>query len=383
MGSLLRRGFVPLLAALLGLAPDARAQPRPSITGEADASVIVQRYSTGESQAVRETSAPFGVSVRHRSGFGASLRGLYASAGGDGLEPLSGLANVQLDASIRRRVGQAAIEASLGAANTGRGSTLLDAEFATAAALSFDDYAFDVPTLGQGTTLSPALTAVVSAGRGLALGVGAAYYVRGGFVPFEGGTLEYDPADETVVTAGLTAQTGRASTFALDAALVAYGEDTYDRQTFSPGQRVSGTARWAWGGGAVRGHLLAHYRHVFEGTVGANSRPVAYQRPEHARVATGLGFYGAGSGVEVSVGARYYGTIRSADDTLDLLGVLGDQQVLIDVGATPTIQIVPGARLIGTFTYTFGIADALDIAETVGVSALSGFRAGGGIQTSF
>ena len=369
--------FVVALACVLPAAAQTGGAGRSTFSGVFEASGMVQRYASDEGGAVHETSAPFGVAVRHASGVGLSVRGLYASAGGDELATLSGLADVQVGASYRRRVGGAAVEAALGASAPGRGSTLAGIEFATAAAIAFDDYAFEVTTLGQGSTVSPALTVVVPAGRGLALGAGVAYYARGAFVPFDGDEAEYSPADEIVLTGGLTAQIGRASTFALDANLVTYGDDEFGGQSFSPGNRLTGTARWAWGGGPVRGRFLARYRHVFDGVVAAESRPVVYQRPEHAMLAAGLGVVQSGVGFEVTAGARYYGIIERSDTTLDLINVLGEQQVLIDLGASPSVEVMPGARLQGVFTYTFGVAEA------AGASALSGFRAGGGVRVAF
>ena len=261
------------------------------------------------------------------------------------------------------------------------GSALTGPEFATATALTFDDYAFDTPTLGQGATLAPALTVVLSGGRGVALGAGVAYYARSAFTPFvpdsasTAAPSEYSPADETAFTAGVTAQTGRASTVALDAALVTYGDDAFEGRTFSPGNRLSGTLRWAMGGGPVRGRLVAHVRHVFDGAVG--SRVVGYQRPEHAMLNAGVGVFSGRSGVELTAGARYFGVIQRSGTTLDLLNVLGEQQLLVDVGAAPTVEVMPGVALSGVFTYSFGVIEA------VGASALSGFRAGGGLRATF
>lgn len=353
----------------------------PSIRGTVEAGVVVQRYSAGADRTVRETSAPFGVLVRHTSGVGAYVRGLYAAAGGDGLGALSGIADVQGGVSYRRRLGGMVAEASLAASAPGRSAALTDAEFATATTLAFDDYAFETPTLGQGATVSPSVTVVVSGGRGVALGAGAAYYARSAFTPFVGDTAssaapaEYSPADELVLTAGLTAQTGRASTVAIDATLVSYGDDAFDGVTFSPGNRLSGTLRWAMGGGPVRGRVLAHYRHVFDGAVGA--RTVVYQRPEHAMLTAGIGVYRGRSGVEVTAGARYFGVFQQAGTTLDVLNVLGEQQLLVDVGAAPTVEVMPGVALSGAFTYSFGVIEA------VGASPLSGFRAGAGLRATF
>ena len=94
----------------------ARAQSaEPPIRGTVEVGVVVQRYSADADQTVRETSAPFGVIVRHTSGVGAYVRGLYAAAGGDALGALSGVADVQGGVSYRRRFSGAVAEVSLAA----------------------------------------------------------------------------------------------------------------------------------------------------------------------------------------------------------------------------------------------------------------------------
>lgn len=381
--------FHTLALAMLAVGPGATAsaQSTPSdFAISAQTGVVVQSYSTGEDQAVRQVSAPFRASVRHRTGFGASLRTYYVSSSGDGLDPLSGLADVQVGASYRRRVGGGAVEASLNASVPAGGATLTGGEFAMATAIAIDDYAFDVSTLGQGATVSPALSVVVPAGRALALGLGAAYNARGAYSPFADDTASYAPADEFVLSGGLDAQIGRASTFALDLSMVRYGDDEFGGRTFHPGSRLAATMRWAWGGGAVRGRLLARYRHIFDGEVALSAAPavagrtVVDPRPSHAVLVGAVQIWQQGTGVEFSAGARYYGVIKTVDEPLAILDVLGEQQVLIDFGLSPTIDVAPGVRATGTFVYTLGVANAAGVVEEVGVSPLSGFRAGAGLD---
>ncbi len=370
-----------LLSLVVGLvlAAGARAQTAPSsLTVQADASVVVQNYTTGDNEGVRQVSVPLRASVRHRSGVGASLRGAYVTAEGDALSPLSGLADVQVGASYRRRMAGGAIELSLGATLPTGGATLTPDEFATAVVIAVDDYAFDVSTLGQGSAITPGLAAVVAAGPGVALGAGVAYRARGSYEPFAGDTAAYSPADELVLSGGLDAQIGRASAVALDVSMIRFGDDAFGGRTFRPGNRLAATMRWAWGGGLVRGRLLMRYRHIFDGevpqTAGAAPRAVVDPRPSHAVLNGGIQIVQNGVGVELSAGARYYGIIETPTEVLAILDVLGKQQVLVDLGVSPTATVSPGVQLRGTFVYTFGVAEA------AGAPPLKGFRAGGGLS---
>lgn len=368
-----------LALATLVLATDAVAQRAPSsLVVQADLGTVVQSFTTGEGEAVQQVSVPLRASVRHRSGVGASLRGAFVRAQGDALRELSGLADVQLGASYLRRMNGAAVELSLGATVPTGAATLTPDEFATATVIAIDDYAFDVSTLGQGAAVTPGIAAVVAAGPRLALGAGAAYRVRGSYQPFAGDTVAYAPADELVLSGGLDAQIGRASTVALDVSVIRFGDDAFGGRTYRPGNRVAATMRWAWGAGLVRGRLLMRYRHIFDGEVPlaatAAGRAVVDPRPSHAVLAGGLQIVQSGVGVELIAGARYYGIIETPSEPLAILDVLGKQQVLVDLGLSPAVTLSPGVDVRGTFVYTFGVAEA------AGAPPLRGFRAGGGLS---
>lgn len=374
-----------LLTALLTLPVVAVAQP--SVSGVAAVGVTVQSYTLADEPALRQVSVPLSVGVRHTSGLGVGLRTIYMSAESDVLTPLSGLTDVQLTASMRRRFGPAAVEASLGASLPAGGATLDPDAFATASALSLDDFAFDVPTLSSGSAIAPALTVAVAAGPSTAIGAGVSYVARGTYEPFEGEAATYAPADELTFTAGLDARLGRASSFTLDVTTVGYGEDAYDGRTYRPGRRVAGTMRIVAGGEQIRWHFLARYRHVFDGEAPADDgstgvRPVQEVRPQHARVVTGFDVGPARAGVDLTIGARYYGVVRVPEDTLELLDTLGEQQVIVDAGVSPRVQIAPGALLRATFVYSRGVLDGL-LDESVAPPALRGFRAGGGVTVAF
>ncbi len=375
-----------LLLTLLFVLP-AVAAAQPAVRGTASVGVTVQSYELADEPALRQLSVPITVGLRHDSGLGLGLRTLYMNAESDVLAPISGLADVQLTASFRRRFGPAAVEASLGASLPAGGATLAPDAFATASALALDDFGFDVTSLGSGSAFSPALTIAVAAGPSVAVGAGVAYVARGTYEPFEDEAATYAPADELTLSAGLDARLGTHSSLTLDATTVGYGEDAYAGRTYRPGRRLAGTMRIVAGGSWVRWHLLARYRRVSDGEAPADSgstvtRPVPEVRPQHARLVTGLDVGPAAGGVDLTIGARYYGVVPTTGDVLDLLDTLGEQQVIVDVGVSPRAQVAPGVMLRATFVYSRGVLAGL-IDEDVAPPDLSGFRAGGGVTVAF
>lgn len=362
------------LAVVLTAAVSASAQPGPRAVVEIGA--VVQDYTTGGDQGISELTIPLRGSVSVMQGIELSARTAYGSVNSDGLESLSGFGDTQLGANVRRPVGAGIVDLSM-MVNLPTGQTsLTEDQFTTASALALDDYAFALPTLGQGMSIVPGLTLAVPVGDGLALGVGAAYSMFSDFTPFVDDTSAYAPADETILTAGVDVSLGGASRFTLEGSYVLYGDDTYRGETFSPGDKVAGRMRLALGSGAVRGSFLARYRQVGDGTIGTPVRPVSYLRPNQAQLALGLEFVQPQFEVGLTSGLRYYGSIEDASEAPDFESGLTGQQVLLDLGVSPSAQVSTNAKLVSSFTYT------LDIGAAAGTSSFTGYRAGAGIRVS-
>ncbi len=361
------------LVLALSVSP-AWAQFSPAITVEAG--VVSQSYSTSDTESVSEVAVPIAVGLSLDSGLNVSLRTAYADVSGDGLESLGGLADTQLSLGFRRTLGTAIVDlAVVGNLPTGQTSLTRD-QFATSTRIAYDDFAFTVPSLGQGSVISPGIAIAFPSGPGMAFGVAAAYSARGAYTPFleDSLTIDYTPANEIVLSAGVDAALGALSTFSLEGSYVIYGDDEVDGVTFSPGDKLAGTMQLVVGGYYARGSLLARYRHVMDGALGASDRVVGDIRPSQARVALGLEIGPPSTNVALSAGARYYGSIEGTDGALELASFLADQQVLLDIGAAPTYTVSPGVQLRGSFTYTLGLAD------NVGGASLSGYRASGGLR---
>ena len=372
------RATLSTVLALMGLAT-AGGSASAQAPGDAptrlvvDVAAISQSYTTGDDQGVAEVSVPLAVSAALTPNLGLSARTAYASVTGDGLETLSGLADTQLGASWEQPVGGGIVDLSV-SLNVPTGQTALTEEqFTTSATLALDDYAFAVPTLGRGLVLSPALAVAVPLGDALAVGVGAAYASASSFTLFESDTSAYTPAAETILTAGLDASLGGASSFTLEGSYVTYGEDRYRGTAFRPGDKLAASLRLALGSGTVRSHLFARYRQVGESDVGPRG-PVGYLRPTQAQVALGIDVVRPGVEVGLVSGLRYYGTLSEATSASEFATALADQQVLLDLGLAPTVRVGPSAALRGSVTYTLGVA------ESAGAPALTGLRIGGGVS---
>ena len=370
------RALLPTLLAATALAAaplDARAQASPAPRVVVDVAALSQSYATGEDQSVAEVSVPLSIAAAVTPRLGLSARTAYASVTGDGLATLSGLADTQLGASWEQPVGGGILDLSL-SLNVPTGQTALTEEqFATSATLALDDYAFAVPTLGRGLVLSPALAVALPLGDALAVGAGAAYASSSSFTLFASDTSAYTPAAETILTAGLDASLGGASSFTLEGSYVTYGEDRYRGTAFRPGDKLAASLRLALGSGTVRSHVVARYRQVSEGEI-ATRGPVAYLRPTQAQVALGIDVVRPGVEVGLVSGLRYYGTLSEATSASAFATALADQQVLLDLGLAPTVRLGASAALRGSVTYTLGVAEA------AGAAPLTGLRIGGGVS---
>lgn len=370
MPASLSAGLLGLALAMLALPARAQTDPRAVV----EVGAVAQSYPNGDNATVSELTIPLRASVMAVPGIlELSARTAYGSVSGDGLESLSGLGDTQVGANVRRPVGGGLVDLSFTASLPTGQTSLSDDQFATASVLALDDYAFALPSLGQGMVIVPGLTVAVPVGSGLALGVGASYSMPSAYTPFDDGN-SYAPADETILTAGFDASLGGASRFTLEGSYVMYGQDTFGTETFSPGDKIAGRLRLALGSGAVRGSFLARYRQVGDGTIGTPIRPVAFIRPNQAQVALGLTFVQPTVEVGVSSGLRYYGSFEDAADAANFESSLSGQQVLLDLAASPSVRVGPNTQVTGTFTYTLGIA------EIAGAAPFSGFRAGGGVR---
>lgn len=398
---MLRRLALPLLALTLAL-PDASAQvspepeptslytterlAAPGISGVASFGLTVQRYAittAGTDQAVSQLSTPLRVYVASDRGFAASLQAAYAGSSVGDLEAINGLSDVQLGLSYTHQLGPAEVVASLGTSLPTSGAGLTPEQQAASLLLVRNEFALAVPAVRQGFRLAPGVTVAVPVDPALAVGFGVAYQVRSGFTPFEGLDRQYEPGNEIMLTAGLSARPVRGVDWTADVAWAFYGRDTFGDATLEPGSRFSATTGLSVGIGQQAFLLGATYRHRGAGTLGADliEAPVAdelgvrlgghFRFEEVAEL--GLGF-----------GARYLGDFgvlgEAASGPPEGALALADHQLLFDVSLAPSFRLTPDVRLVSVFSYTVGLGRFIDVAD---VTPIDGFRLGAGVEVGF
>lgn len=366
-------------ASLLGLALSAAATaqvgPGFGATRVLDIGAVVQSYTVGESAELRQVSVPISASMRLPSGIGFGLRTVYATVSSDDLESLSSIGDSQLGLSYLRAAGRGIVETSVNLnLPTGKG-TLDEAAFSTASTVAYDDFGFMTPTLGQGASISPSLSVAFPAGPEAALGFGVSYALKSAYEPFEADTSAYAPGNELALTVGIDTRSG-SNSVSFDITAVRYGQDEFRGNAFQPGSKISATARWKLGTGRLRGRAIARYRHVLDGALGDDDRPVVYLRPSHAILGIGILYDGPSAGIDVSATSRYYGSLKD----LNVESAFGDQQILLDLAVAPSFALAPTTRAYGSFTYTMGLAQ---LVEQANAPTFGGFRAGLGIAMSF
>lgn len=391
-----------LLAALALLASPAAAQPEgvapgekyvggeaydagPGRLGRAAFGVVLQRYAIGAGATIRETSFPLHVFVPVGSSAGVSLRTGYASAGGEGVAGLGGLADALLGASYRHDLGAASVVVSLGLSLPAGRASFTPEEFGTAVLLAQHEFGFEVPAFGQGFRASPGVMLAVPTGEGVVLGLGASYQLRSGFRPFEDDEGVYSPANETLLTLGADFSLGAASALSLDATYALYGSDSFAGRDFEPGSKFGFTARLLTAIGPHALHVLARYRTVGEGTTFAGD-PLAPIRPTQAQLGLAADLaLPERVGLGLLVGARYFGDFAeigsvASEPTLEGVLALTDHQLVFDLGASPSVAVAERVRLNAGFTYSVGLGEFIDVAE---LPPLSGFRLGFGLEVAF
>jgi|GEM_PF-2699594 len=121
----------------------------------------------------------------------------------------------------------------------------VQADYNALADLSNPVFRFQVPSFGQGFNLSPSLIIAQPAGEKAVLGLGLSYTYRGSFAPFDDDeTLDLNPGDEFLVTAGIDYKLNQAAKLAADFSFGAYTADAYEtdgggsQDVFQAGNRI-------------------------------------------------------------------------------------------------------------------------------------------------
>jgi hypothetical protein len=266
---------------------------------------------------------------------------------------VGGLTDTQATLSYYLPVGAGSAVVSASANLPSGTSELAPDEAATAFLIGQNFYGFRLPNLGQGFNATGGLTYAFPAGDAVVIGLGAAYQVRGAYTPTEGAE-EYDPGDELLLTGGFDYGLGPGSSLALDVTYAIYSADTAGDLEFESGNTLSVTGKWNGELGGRSARFVARLRTKGETEFAEDlglrlgQDPVI---PTQGRVLVDFGLIeGDGFGLGVFAQGRQY----AASD-------LFDAKTLFDLGALPSIRILPNATLLGRIAATFGDLSGLEV----------------------
>ena len=313
-----------------------------------------------EGVSLHEFSAPLSLQLQASPNLGFSLGINQAIAGGDGLEQVNGLTDVQLNADYLVRLDKHRVIFNVGATLPTGKSRFSEREFETVSRLHLSQYNFRVPYFGQGASIAPGVALIATLSRSVVASLGATYRYRNAFEPISDLVQTYDWGNELLFTIGGEAQIGKTVSVALDAIYTQYDSDKIgDAVVYEAGRRLMAIVRLDKSFHEKKISLIARYRdsdsnRVFDS--GAlrpevlSAFPGLYQFSTHYRFRPGP---------RVDAGFLLRGTWFEADFAFDKLSIF-------DLGSTWNVAISPVVTLSIQATYSFG--------------DLSGFDAGMGIN---
>jgi hypothetical protein len=226
-----------------------------------------QRFED-EGRTLTQWSVPLQMVVPFRDRWQVSIRGSGASAGGDNVQTLSGLTDVQAALSYARPVGEGSVILNANVnAPTGK-KELSQGEFITATLLSQNFYRFRVSSFGQGLGAGTGVTWAFPVTESVVFGLGGAFQYHASYDPVAGRQQEYDPGEEGRFTAGIDIQLTRMSALSADLSLFLYGTDTVgggDR--FDAGNYGSVRVQYLHRGDGQTLRILGRYRQQEKSTL--------------------------------------------------------------------------------------------------------------------
>ncbi|RMH76794.1 MAG: hypothetical protein D6681_21310 [Calditrichaeota bacterium] len=187
-----------------------------------------------------------------------SLRGALGATGGDPRE-IRGPGDLQLDVTWHARSRHLVMGVGINLPSGKK--ALLPEEFQTSVLLSNTVFRFQVPNFGQGVQVSPHLTWATPLSENVVFGMGAAFKFSGPYRPRSTDSLDYDPGEELLLTAGFDLRLGPAAYLSGDAIVNFYTTDRLgDRDLLSPGPKLTAFLQYRQHFGFHELWLLARYR---------------------------------------------------------------------------------------------------------------------------
>lgn len=243
------RWIAPLILSLLASGP-VLGQPAPTALGGQDQPVrisiqpLYQEFSAGD-VSVRQRSLRLSISAPITDRLGLFAVGQAASASGDDLAAVDGLDDPRVGLQYTRRIGEASVQLATTAGVPVGTDQLRPDAFDTAAELGEDLFAFQVPSFGQGFSVSPRLSLALSLGETVVLGLGGSYQYQSGYKPVTNMTGQYTPGNAWTATGGLDIRLSPTTALSGDVSYTRYGTDTVGgRNRFEAGDRLAATLQF-------------------------------------------------------------------------------------------------------------------------------------------
>ena len=353
-----------LLLVVLCAAPAwAQLGPRPAFS----AMGVYQRYTLGDTT-LAQASIPLTVTLPVGRSFSASLSAQVANVTADlgttdGLDDVTesfwGLTDVQAVLSYVVEIGQARIVASLRAGLPTGKREMTTPEFNTVRLLSQTFYEFNVPSFGQGFSVSPGFTAAFPVTEDVVVGLGASYNVRGSYTPVAGGVGDYNPGEEILLIGGADYRLSPATALSLDLTYTIYGTDTIGGSAgdFEAGNKLTGALQLRQLFGFHELRVAARYRDPSKSDlIQPDGTSFEVQTiPRHADL---LATFRLRASRTLST------TFRAQVRTYDTVTYLGRElyapQTVVELGLAPTYQVTPQFAVRSLANYTTGTFSGIE-----------------------
>ena len=334
---------------------------------------VFQSWSMGDSSKISEFSIPISIyyPINRRFSVGAFLSQASSSGefSGFSLQKLNGISDAQF--SLNYYIEDKNILLSLGGGlPIGKKELSLD-EFTTSVMLSQNAFNFQVPIFGQGLNLSPGFSWAKPLNEKAVLGFGASYQLKGGYLPLEGMTEDYNPGDEVLLTGGLDYQLSEIAALSFDLTVNFYGKDKFGSQeVYKSGTKIMAATQYKKYFGYDLFWWFGRFRNRSKSDIynSSGNTSLKTQRDEFESIGMYRKRLSPQTSLTYTAEARYF-------FKTDVIG----SAYQAGAGILPETQVSPNTRLQGRLKLFFGKEN------TIGANGetIVGFEIGAGIEYSF
>lgn len=322
-------------------------------TTEVTTALRFQSITDGDTT-LEQTSVPVAIRASLSESFDVQVFASYVRSTGDGLTSLSGLSDAQVATSYRVPLGAGQAVASLRLAVPGGASTLTADEAETAFLVGQEFYGLQASSFRRGASVTPGVTWAFPLTDRAVVGLGAAFSVRPSYTPLEETATAFDPADEVLLTAGVSSRLANGTELSADATYVRYGSDAWGDILYQTGDAVGLAVRWSGLSGPLGFDLVGGFLRRGETDVADEagtplSRDAAIPTRGYAR-GTLRGRLGRSIVLDGFAGGRYYAESE-----------VFTAKALVDLGLAPQVTVAEGLTLLGHVGLTLGDIQSTDV----------------------